>query len=366
MGRTFTEFVRRLEPGAPPPEDSVFIELWSTLRGCVRAELRQRGLLAGSPAWLGVPGFRFWCEEALDDLTSECYSFIFVSRLRSLRAHLQIKPNVDGLVFLALRQFLHERQRRSDPLGFRIYEVLREAVQAAVKGGSLSVASGDPEIGNDTLLALAEPARARQPASLAEVIPSWNDDLIPRLLKGSARDGQGPVDLLCGRLAHLGAAGFDRVRFKDLIDSLKSDARNRWVALAEQEGGETAFEADADSLPSIVRLVRPDSGLEEADAFQKLTGCVRQGVEGMDCDERTRRYLSLLWGHLVAYATETGPAGRWTEWPSDRHVAEALDIPRRRLPDLYAALGRLVSGCRAAQSAQPPVSSPSEERDTTK
>ena len=350
MYRVFTEHVRRLVESPESVDAPALAQVWGALRGCLQAEMRRRGLLRGSPAWLGLHGFHRWNDEALEELTSDCYAFVFVSRLRSLGAHLRIKPNVDGLVFLAMRQFLHERQRAHDPLGFRIFQGIRAATRQAVAEGDLRV-MGDPEIGKNSVLAPAN-GRAGREGVLAAVMARWDEEPV---------QGTGWTAGVIRHLERLlGPQDTGEVRFRDLVQAVKEDARARWATLAQQSAGETAHEGSA-GVSLLVRLVHPAPDVEATDAFDKLTAAVGRAVEGLPADERTRGYLAALWAYLIAYATGAADPDAARDRLSNRELADRTGIPRRRLPGLYTTLGRLVSECRAAQSAPRAVTS---SRDT--
>ncbi len=165
----FTDHVRLLSSGKPLDAGSLEA-LWGALRAALRAELRRRGLWESPPAYLGVYGWESWETSgaergALEELLFECYSYIFVPRFRSLQAQLKVKPNIDGLIFLSIRNFLHERQKEHDPLGSQVFEVLRSAVRTALAEGTLRVLSGDERIRNDTVLGF--PSGAGTPAGAA-------------------------------------------------------------------------------------------------------------------------------------------------------------------------------------------------------
>ncbi len=124
-GGVFTRFVRSLNPQGKPPDEVGFDRVWQALRGLLHRELRQRGLWLLPPSYLGVDGWGHWTEsaggraDALDELVADCYSFNFVQRIVSLRAQLQVKPNIEGLIYLNVGHFVHELQQRNDPLGTR-------------------------------------------------------------------------------------------------------------------------------------------------------------------------------------------------------------------------------------------------------
>ena len=345
--------------------------LWSALRAALRGELKRRGLWESPPSYLGIYGWDTWETPgetrpgALEELLFECYTYIFVLRLRGLAAQLKLKPNIDGLIFLNIRHFLHERQKEHDPLGSQVFEVLRSAVRLAVAEGALHVLSGDEGVRNDTVLGFspgaATPAAARE--GLAALVPSWNDDLLPDLVTLRGQRQEEVVRRLRDRLPDLRREGFAVFRFKDLIDPLKADARKRWAAILDQSQGEAAPEGGEEEGRSRVRVVPPDQRVEERQLFRRLVDCVLTALKHLDTGERTREYLTTLWQFVRLQASEgeelEAPDSRLGqllrevedgERPSQRRLAEQLRIPRERLPGLYETLGTLLERCRAANS----------------
>lgn len=355
--RIFTEYVRSLERGNAPPDRESFDRVWNALAIRLRTELRRRGLWTSPPRFLGIVGSETWTEDALEELTAEAYAFNFVDRLRSLRAQLRVKPNVDGLVHLNLKNFLTERQRRYDPLGYRIFEVLRTAFREAVDAGELEVLAGDPRIRNDTLLGPVDPApapgvadgdRAARPGLETARAEEWADALLPDLVtaRGSRRDEvvrelrRRVVDRLARRAEELGV--------KELVDPLKAAVRRRWEALhattAELEPERSVATGEtggADRVFGEIRSrYRPDEAVEDAQAYEKLTDCVERLLLEMDRSDPATEYLGTLWRFLRIHA-----AGE-ADLPSRRKLGELLGIPRNRFPELYDTLGVLIERCR--------------------
>ncbi len=378
--QVFSDHVRALASGGAL-DDRQFATLWRALGAALRRELRRRGLWESAPAFLGVYGGESWqagpagltgiaAQGPLEELLAECYVYIFVDRLRSLQAQLLVKPNVEGLVTLNIRHFLHERQKSHDPIGFQIFEVVRAAVRAAVERGELRVLSGDESVRNDTVLGF--PHELDRPGSrggsLACRVARWNDELLPGLVTSRGRRQQEVVAQLGARLPDLQRWGFLSFRFKDLVDPLKADVRARWAAILELEEGEPVPQHEEGSAKGV-RAVGPDTGIEERQLFQKLIDCVLKRLERLDTGGRTREYLAVLWQFLRVQASEgtvAAPASRLDralavetaeddENPSLRSLAEKLRIPRERLPGLYGTLGELVNGCRAAISGKSAV-----------
>jgi hypothetical protein len=415
----FTEFVRTMADGAERLEGEVFAALWGELRIALRAELRRRGLWSAPPSYLGVFGWRTWepngerhergeridrheaaggaairrriagRDDALEELAAGCFTFIFVHRLRSLAAQLRVKPDVEGLVLLGIRHFLHELQRQHDPLGYRVFTVTRAAVRLALARGEISLAAGDPRVRNDTVLAFRPPAGGSggahggtgdgsatrvAPAPGAELemlVRRWNDSLLPDLVTAPGRAQEAVAERLSHCLSDLARHGIQTFRFKDLIDPLKRDVRSRWAAFlrqTEQPGGAPPGR-NGDGQGVALAVERPDLDLEDRADLSALAGSVAAAVDRLDTDARTRDYLAKLWGFLGARAAQdhggdgtaegadgadraaaADGAGRDSTHAralSHRKLARLLAIPRQRLPELHQTLGLLVDKCRA-------------------
>jgi len=322
----FTEYVNGLEPGKAPTVAS-FERLWQALGAALRSELHRRGLAHGSPAFLGIYGHATWSEPAFDELLTECYSFVFLDRWRSLKGQLAVKPNVDGLVFLNIRHFLHERQERHDPLGYQVFRGLHSVVTSAVEQGELRVLGGDPRVRNETTLAFvtAERAGAERDADVAEVVLGWSDGLAPLFVD---RRGPDVPSRLAEALRELRRLGVEQFRFRDLLDPLKTAARRRCAALLEF-------------------VPRPAPG-EDDESFRALVTDVAEAIEALDVDARRREHLRRLWQFVAAHAADPGTDPE--DVPSFRKTGTQLQIPRETLPSLYATLAPLVRKQRTDRS----------------
>lgn len=356
MPSVFTAFVRGLQ-GERTPDADLFHDAWHSLRAALAGEMKKRGLWQSPPSYLGAYGWESWDSEApqgsgsaraqsaLGELVADCYAFIFVDRLQSLKRHLQDKPDIDGLVLLNIRHFLHERQRVHDPLGFRIFELLQSAVEEAISSGALHVLAGDRKVRNDTLLGF-HPA-AEPPATAADweqIVLRWNDELMPSLVTARTRQLAAVVRRLRERLLELPEHGIEAFRLKDLLDPLKRDARGRWAALTPM----------SDDLQALAPTL-PESTGGSGQSFEDLARCVSTSIERMEGDARTRTQLMTLWHHLWRQhgeeAQETGrdepdPGRAGKRPPSYRQLEQRLNIPRERLPVLFGLLRQLVPRLR--------------------
>ena len=332
-------------------DDRTFEELWGALRAALVVELRRRGLWESPPSYLGVcAAASWWAGEdgegasALEELVADCYSFIFIDRLRALRAHLAIKPNVDGLVFLNVKHFVDERQREHDPLGFRVFDALRTAVQAAVEAGELAILRGDPRIRNDTVIGFSAGgcAIASPKADLFALVRQWNDTLLPDLVTAHGRGRLPVLGDLRRRLQDLRGHGIEAIRFKDLVDPMKSDVRARWAAILEREAIGIEAGERGHGAAGVARFLAADRGLEDRERFRALVGCISAQVERWTDGETGHRDLHALWGFLRTWAVD---AGEEEGVPSQRKLATLLGIPRERLPGLYGLLRRFAETC---------------------
>src|SRR5262245_46587739 len=94
MPSVFTAFVRSLQ-GEETPDADLFHDAWHGLRATLANEMKRRGLWQIPPCYLGVCGWERWDSEepkasprapgALGELVADCYAFIFVDRLQSLK-----------------------------------------------------------------------------------------------------------------------------------------------------------------------------------------------------------------------------------------------------------------------------------------
>jgi hypothetical protein len=336
----FTDYLEILEEDMEPPNPGVFNGLLGTLRRALVYEMRRRALWQAPPRYLGILGGGSWDErELLEELLLDCYEFVFVRRLPGLKKQRMVRPNVDGLVFLAIRSFLHETQKRHDPLGFRVFQMAQAAVLLLLEKKKLHRLGGDARVRCDTVLAFApwpSPDVGRE-VDLRPQVESWNAWLIHDLVAAHHR---GPViERLAEAVASLSHEGFEVFRFQDLVEPLKADVRARWQALAPH--------LDKGENPTLDAMMLPGADYEARQQLNQLLRCTSQGLESLEVREKTRDYLQRLWLFLRQWALEAaGPEASTDHAPSDARLGELLGIPRARLPKLRNTLGEIVQSCR--------------------
>ena len=365
MSSVFSDYVRSLGAGGEPPDPSTFDRLLAKLRGALVYELKKRSLWSSPPSYLGVYGGAQWTEgDLLEELLLDCYLFIFIRRLPGLTRQLAVRSNIDGLIFLNIRHFLYEAQRRHDPLGFRIFEVLQAAVLSLLEAGVLRVLAGDAKVRNDTVLgftAWGDP-QAASGLDLRPQAEAWNSQLLPELITARSKDDV--RRRLESLIATLPGEGVEVFGFGDLIEPMKDDARARWQAIRLRSEVEGAGGEGGGEPAQAAGWARPDRGFEERESFEKLIDCVDRGLEQLEARARTQEYLRRLWLFLRSWTSEPGDRSsaksetaaerdRGERFPSDLQLSRELQIPRGRIPGLKATLGRLVDDCRDRISGKP-------------
>jgi len=354
----FAAYLRSLGPSGDPPDDDAVGRILDTLRRALVHEMKKRSLWSAPPRYLGAYGGCCWTDgDLLEDLLLDCYLFIFVRRLPGLRDQLLAGKNIDGLVFRNIRNFLTDTQRRHDPLGYRIFGIARSAVRGLLETAKLHLCAGDPEVGNDTVLAFSpwHDAQATADVDLRQQAAAWTDELIPELI--TAWSTTKLSELLAERITRLSDDDVEVFRFRELVEPLKAEARARWYAIRRDGEGEAVIEEGSGGMLSIIRLVQPHSELEQRESFEQLLACMEERLERLRAKEKMKEYLHRLWLFIRGWAAEPAPGSagagdpagdRDDRFHADQKLGEWLGIPRHRIPSLKATLGNLLEACGGA------------------
>lgn len=343
MRFAFTDFVRRAEPAEPYPPG--FDAAWRKLHDALIGELRKRSLWNVPPSCLGLCGFSHWSEPgALDELTADCFTEVIIRRLPTLKTLLGDMENVEGVVFRNIRNFLIDTQKKHNPFDYRVFEVLRRAILRLLEAGKLHLLDGDPRIRNTTVLGFvpAGDPEGAHGAELGEHVRTWGEDLMPELVTARPAELASVEERTGAHLVRLAAQGVGAFRFRDVLEPLKSDLRQRWSVLWQEIADEAVETSGDGERASLVWSARPDSGFEERQLHERLLLCVSEALTRLE-DPGTRAYLEKLWTFFRHRLASTPD-----ELPSRRKLAELLGIPRYRLPELYEILREDVERCRTA------------------
>jgi len=393
----YTDYVASLKDDGSPPDTQSLQAVWTRLQKDLRIQMSKRGLLRAPPSYLGISGTSWEDPDVMGELVQETYIFIFVEGLEKLRNYVLLGRSIDPLVILKIKHLLSQLQREADPIGYKVFQLLKSAVLAAIDAEALHVLrsgpnhhidAGDPgeepeddaeepqqpknklRIHNDTVLGF-HPDTSPDRADLGDHVRAWNDELLPDLMTARSRAVTRMVERLTALIVGLRAAGVEAFRFRDLIDPMRHDVRERWRAVWEDSLGELAPEAFVDGQPTVmVPLIAP-SELEDPRELRQLLGCVTASIhrlpEKKPRERKTKDYLWKLWTFVRGTALVEDSSADGTKVASHVELNKRLGIPRHRLPGLLDLLGRLVQACRsgdAGGSADERLTSSTENQDT--
>ncbi|HEV7519339.1 MAG TPA: hypothetical protein VGR07_23870 [Thermoanaerobaculia bacterium] len=201
-------------------------------------------------------------------------------------------------------------------------------------------------------------AELRLPAlDLGPTVVHWNDELLPGLVTARGRQEAAVLERLEQLLLELPRNGIPCFRFKDLVDPLKNDARQRWAAFLAREDSTGTIECSPDQI-QVLRQVLPECAVESRQSFEHLTRCVSASIDHLEVDSRTHSYLAVLWEYLrlqhgdgepgTVSGSEPVPDESEEGAPSHRQLSQRLQIPRERIPMLFTTLKQIVTRCRLA------------------
>jgi hypothetical protein len=341
----FSTYVRSLDSRGEPSLE-IFEDAWRKLSRILRSELRRRSLMHAPPSFLGIYGSKDWFSGsgALQELVQDCFTSVLVERLHLLRALLEKVEHVEGIVFGYICNFLHDRHRQHDPLGYRVFKVLRAAVRQGIAEGTFDVLAGDSRIRNDSVVASAPGACLQDAAAdLTVLVKTWDSSFLCDLVTATPKELAQVSKTLCADLAGLETGVF---RFGDLVRVTRNEVRTRREALWWSDEGETATEGVGEGRESVRCVPLQDCGGWLY--FEQLWGWVSEQLRGEDKTRRTRQHLDKLWGFVRYWLQEAGEE----TLPAARELERLLGIPRKRIPELLVILRHLLSEARGEISAR--------------
>lgn len=335
--------VQQLLDGQRIPE-----AFWAALRDALDRNLRRRGLISRPPAYVGVDDFASWGDAgALDALAAEFYRAHVLPRLR-LDWPARSEAQLAGLVDLMARQFLGERQRRHDRIGYFVHENVVKALRIAVERGALELrrrAAGDeprgepadaPAAGRDHRTEVFEPPGVPG----AERIPPerWQDrfaaqdswvHVVPLLGSASAETQAALAGAIAAAAAHPPPAAMTA---RDVVVAIRDQVRAALSGPGIDPEIAVAWDHGDDGVAELVRVVAPDAHLD-ARGFARLADRLRARVAQLPCQERVR-------AGLIRVIDQIADAG--DEPPSPAELRRRLGVPRSTLHELLQRLKPLV------------------------
>lgn len=339
----FSEYVRSLAAGGEPDQSS-YDEVREHLRALLVTELRRRGLWEAPPSYLGVTAPSWRDPGALEELVAGAYVYSFADRLRGLTNQLAIRDNIHGLIVRNVRNFLTHRQRKADPIGYRVFVRLRKAVEGLIEKGRLLVrgwtARETPAINNLSTLSFGPfPTPVADRETLEPPVRRWNDELMPELVTAEGPGVPKVIEELGEHVSTLPEDGVQAFRLGHLAGVLKRDARGRWLSVWRntEERMPVDGEPGAEQVPVALPDPEPDgSRFREVvlDCVESAIGAVRQA--------KLQRDLWTVWLFLRSTRVDTEDA---SAMPSYSEIGRQLGLNRERVSQLFDKLKQWTRRC---------------------
>ena len=329
MSFDFTEHLKNFGLNRPLQPD-----LLAGVEQHLKQRMRRRGLLTAPPKYLGYDVPRWRGPDAFSDIVVDCYVFAVLDRIEALRNQLLVCDNVDGYVARNIDNFLFERQKRYDPLGYAAFRNVVAAVIQAREAGWLSVGVAPGErLSGRAVVQLAETAGTAPLAdllglaALVEDAPGWND-ILPHLARITELGQEWLTALLC----NLKTGGIGTFRVRDLVAVIAVRARKDWIARHATPPQDLAEEGN-EEFGQLVRWIAPDQSLEHRDRWEMLKREVPKKIAGLDRQERVRARLARLFSVLVkAIDSKEGAV------PTQVELTRQLGVPRSTVSDDFRLL----------------------------
>ena len=244
-------------------------------------------------------------------LQAEAYRYVFVERFAALKAQTLAKSDVDGVVLVSVRHFLHDRQRQHDRLGARLFEVLSLAVRRAVECGDLTVSRAPTRSSDSTVLAVGERASSAdlaRPEMLAPIVRRWNDELLPDLVTASRADKRRLVEGLAVRCGELDLTGIRHGLRFGMLAPLRGDVRRAMGDAARARRRGACRRRERARLPPPALQLRADlrSPDDRGGPLRQAHRLCRRPSRGVGTPSGPRVIAPGLLLFLRAFATEGG------------------------------------------------------------
>ena len=296
-------------------------QVLADLAPILRQQLRKRGIYDSSPAFLDYSEYKSWKDtEAFKTLLFECYGFCFCEKLEAMRNYLKENTTIDALVVRNVKNFIHDRQSRRDPIGYRTYRNCRKAIcELEISGLLVSGAVAAKKILRAPDFREGPIASPEAVEAFVDAFPGW-DQFYRAVGSLSAGGTTFLVKLIQGMI-------FGNVRafeFSDLLKSVRLAVRSRFQTVSYDDKIHSKDQPDTPdqqpSLSDMFNLVLVEEKINES----------RSGS--------TRADLKDLLGHVLEYLHKKGELNH-----SD--LADIRGMPTSTHHDQWKKLQKIFHEC---------------------
>jgi hypothetical protein len=322
---TLTDHLRRYLEGADAD-----VALLAGLADLIRIRLQRSGMWCHPPDYFGYSEYHSWSEAfSGDDLTPApvCDFFLeeVVPEQDFLLKTVLAGNTIEALLGQKVKWFLTDRQRKHEPVGYRVFGNLVATVKAMIDDGiaaSTNLVRG--KVRNPTVIRLGAsahgpPAHADELAQVIARDPDW-----PPVLLRLSKLGRGAQRLLRERLDQFPAAGvvaFQVGEFGALLKARVRAAHEAWTRPAGQDP-----ESPAEDCDLLSRTGGPgDRYFMSEEGLASFGRRVREAVDQSNFTDKVRRRMIVVLEDWLKYLA----AGQ--EPPKVREWAVQLALPKSSL-----------------------------------
>jgi hypothetical protein len=242
--------------------------------------------------------------------------------------------NLDGLITRNIDNFLTERQRRRDPIGYAVFKNVEAAARVAELQSELQI-EGGTIVKNQSVLRMAPskpPAQVVASQRIDEALEEATDwEHAVSILVTVSEEGQDWIRSFLGRLC---AAGVAAVRVGDFTGALAKRARASWTARHAVANNELSWDGD-DEVAALVRIIQPDTGVDERDRWEQLKKIIPERIARLDRQQRVRQRLAKEFAALAQFVDQG-------HTPKQAELIKQLGVARATLSDDMQILGDLL------------------------
>jgi len=272
-GPTFTELFKQLQDESCMNPVDAYENFRKKMAGVLRGNMRKRGLWNEAAELLGYTG-NWKDEQTFGDLLDDCYMFNYM-RFKNLTKKLKVYDSIDGYIYINIKNFLFEKQKKNDPIGYKVFTKLKEAICCAINICSIKLygsKNAECKIDNNTLLVFVSPNAITPDALSSSDIESknclenakkilhnnkeWTENIqykLARLERIREKSQQIFCEkIVCDMACQLKNLKIETCHFKDFLQVFKEDVRAINPQVEEEPFGDDSndevFEFDPDEI----------------------------------------------------------------------------------------------------------------------
>ncbi len=329
------------------------VALLASLAELIRERIWKSGMWEQPPDYFGYPEYHSWREAfAADDPSPGPAGDFFLEEIVRDRSFLeetiQAGNAIDAWMRQRIKWFLIDRQKKHDPIGYRVFKNLTAVLEAMIADGSATATNQvQGKLRNQSLIRLksVEPGSLAGEPDLARLIdtdPEWQ----PVLLR-LAKLGKGAQQLLRERLVRLSSAGVDAFSVGDLAAILKAKVRALYEAWNRPSECTSTGSPTTPENPDEFRTDAPDERYGDGDEhLDSLRREVPEAVERSEYISKVKRGMLVVFEDWLNYLQ----MGR--DHPPLREWAAQLGLPKSSLGDYLNRLRLVIRGILEKRRAE--------------